>query len=213
MQLCQVLKKVANAGASVLFTIHQPSSEIFQSFDHLILMNKGRVMYQGSVSSVPDFFARCGHPNPPNYNPAGKTNRSAPAHYSCKINANFACCGYRFPPPCLSNRLDHGKQWQCMICCVQNEWETNAHCSIALLHHSMLPKPFLSISWIRVVSFLKTTELLVMRLSPKQEKMNLESQSLVARTVAMATKTNVHPEWEHRFRYFSNERLKICSVM
>jgi hypothetical protein len=61
---------VANAGASVLFTIHQPSSEIFNSFDHLILMNKGRVMYQGSVPNVPAFFGNCGHPNPPNYNPA-----------------------------------------------------------------------------------------------------------------------------------------------
>ncbi|KAL7557523.1 hypothetical protein ACA910_005277 [Epithemia clementina (nom. ined.)] len=70
VQLCQVLKKVANAGASVLFTIHQPSSEIFNSFDHLILMNKGRVMYQGSVSDVPNYFAARGHPNPPNYNPA-----------------------------------------------------------------------------------------------------------------------------------------------
>jgi len=70
VQLCQVLKKVANSGASVLFTIHQPSSEIFQSFDHLILMNKGRVMYQGSVENVPSFFASCGHPAPPNFNPA-----------------------------------------------------------------------------------------------------------------------------------------------
>jgi ABC-type multidrug transport system ATPase subunit len=70
VQLCQVLKKVANAGASVLFTIHQPSSEIFNSFDHLILMNRGRVMYQGSVSGVPDFFAERGKPNPTNYNPA-----------------------------------------------------------------------------------------------------------------------------------------------
>lgn len=70
VQLCQVLKKVANSGASVMFTIHQPSSEIFNSFDHLILMNHGRVMYQGSVQNVPQFFGNCGHPNPPNYNPA-----------------------------------------------------------------------------------------------------------------------------------------------
>jgi ABC-2 type transporter len=70
VQLCFVLKKVANAGASVLFTIHQPSSEIFNSFDHLILLHKGRVMYQGSVKSVPDFFASCGHPCPQVYNPA-----------------------------------------------------------------------------------------------------------------------------------------------
>ena len=70
VQVCQVLKKVANAGASVLFTIHQPSSEIFASFDHLILLHIGRVMYQGSVKSVPDYFAARGHPCPMAYNPA-----------------------------------------------------------------------------------------------------------------------------------------------
>ena len=70
IQVCQVLKKVANAGASVLFTIHQPSSEIFSSFDHLILLHKGRVMYQGPVKTVPEFFAACGHPCPHVYNPA-----------------------------------------------------------------------------------------------------------------------------------------------
>ena len=70
VQLCQVLKKVANAGSSVLFTIHQPSSEIFNSFDHLILLNKGRVMYQGAVADVPKYFRDRGEPNPENYNPA-----------------------------------------------------------------------------------------------------------------------------------------------
>jgi ABC-type multidrug transport system ATPase subunit len=68
IQLCQVLKKVANAGSSVLFTIHQPSSEIFNAFDRLILMNKGRVMFQGLVSEVPSFFAERNHPLPKNYN-------------------------------------------------------------------------------------------------------------------------------------------------
>lgn len=70
VQVCQVLKKVANAGASVLFTIHQPSSEIFSSFDHLILLHRGRVLFQGSVKSVPEVFASRGHPCPINYNPA-----------------------------------------------------------------------------------------------------------------------------------------------
>jgi ABC-type multidrug transport system ATPase subunit len=70
VQLCAVLKKVANAGSSVLFTIHQPASEIFNSFDRLILMNKGRVMYQGTVEGVPDYFSERGHPLPPKYNPA-----------------------------------------------------------------------------------------------------------------------------------------------
>jgi ABC-type multidrug transport system ATPase subunit len=57
VQLCQVLKKIADAGASVLFAIHQPSWEIFNSFDYLILLNKGRVIYIGTPEGAPEFFA------------------------------------------------------------------------------------------------------------------------------------------------------------
>ena len=53
-----------------MFTIHQPSSEIFNSFDSLILMNRGRVMYQGPTGDVPTYFGERGHPNPPHFNPA-----------------------------------------------------------------------------------------------------------------------------------------------
>lgn len=70
IQLVKSLKKVANAGSSVLFTIHQPASEIFNSFDHLILLNKGRVMYEGEVRDVPNFFADRGQPVPRLYNPS-----------------------------------------------------------------------------------------------------------------------------------------------
>mmetsp|Transcript_2040 Transcript_2040/g.3742 ORF Transcript_2040/g.3742 Transcript_2040/m.3742 type:complete len:745 (+) Transcript_2040:95-2329(+) len=70
MQVIKVLKKIANAGCSVLFTIHQPSSDVFNSFDRLILLNKGMVMYQGPVKDVPAFFSKHNHPMPPNYNPA-----------------------------------------------------------------------------------------------------------------------------------------------
>lgn len=62
MQLIKVLKKIANAGCSVLFTIHQPSSEVFNSFDRVILLNRGCVMYQGPVQDVPDYFAMHKHP-------------------------------------------------------------------------------------------------------------------------------------------------------
>jgi len=36
--VCQLLKKVANAGATVGCTIHQPSSEVFALFDYVILL-------------------------------------------------------------------------------------------------------------------------------------------------------------------------------
>jgi ABC-type multidrug transport system ATPase subunit len=70
VQVCLVLKKVAESGASVLFTIHQPSSEIFSSFDNLILLSRGRAMYQGAVEDVPDFFRSKGFPCPDQFNPA-----------------------------------------------------------------------------------------------------------------------------------------------
>eukprot|EP00586_Coscinodiscus_wailesii_P011722 CAMPEP_0172513710 /NCGR_PEP_ID=MMETSP1066-20121228/254574_1 /TAXON_ID=671091 /ORGANISM="Coscinodiscus wailesii, Strain CCMP2513" /LENGTH=472 /DNA_ID=CAMNT_0013294091 /DNA_START=61 /DNA_END=1480 /DNA_ORIENTATION=+ len=69
-QLVNVLKKVANAGSAVLLTIHQPSSDVFSSFDHLILLHSGRIMYEGSVDVVPSVFAERGFPLPANFNPA-----------------------------------------------------------------------------------------------------------------------------------------------
>lgn len=69
VQVCTVLKKIAGAGTSVLFSIQEPSSEIFSScLDHLVLMHKGRVMYQGPVESVPDYFAARGFACPSYYN-------------------------------------------------------------------------------------------------------------------------------------------------
>lgn len=69
-KLVHVLKRVATAGSSVLFTIHQPPSAVFNLFDHLILLNKGRVMFNGQASQVQSFFELRGYPNPTNYNPA-----------------------------------------------------------------------------------------------------------------------------------------------
>lgn len=70
-QVVDVLKKVANAGASVMFTIHQPSSEVFNSFDKIILMNRGKVLYQGvGVDTCNRYFSDRGFAVPLNFNPA-----------------------------------------------------------------------------------------------------------------------------------------------
>jgi ABC-type multidrug transport system ATPase subunit len=70
LQVMNVLKKIACAGCSVMFTIHQPLSEVFASFDNLILLHQGVVMYQGPVSECPEYFANHNYPVPKHYNPA-----------------------------------------------------------------------------------------------------------------------------------------------
>ena len=69
-QVMQLLDDVAKAGNIVLFTIHQPSSKVFSSFDNLLLLNKGQIMHQSSVTSVGADFRAAGFPMPDNYNPA-----------------------------------------------------------------------------------------------------------------------------------------------
>ncbi|CAB9504302.1 Putative white-brown complex homolog protein 30 [Seminavis robusta] len=66
----EVLKQVADCGATVLLTIHQPNSRVFGLLDHLILINQGRCMYEGPVDKVPQHFALRGYEVPLNYNPA-----------------------------------------------------------------------------------------------------------------------------------------------
>ena len=68
LQLCKVLQKVAAAGSSVLFTIHQPSSELFKMFHHTIVLKQGRVLYNGAVTALADYFEHCGFPLPEQHN-------------------------------------------------------------------------------------------------------------------------------------------------
>jgi len=70
LELCQVLKRVALEGASVLMTIHQPSSEIFNTLDRLVLLQHGQIMYEGIAAKVPLYFAQRGYPCPEHFNPA-----------------------------------------------------------------------------------------------------------------------------------------------
>lgn len=64
------MKRLAsNKNKTVAMTIHQPSSEIFDLFDDLILMVAGRLVYQGpSVDSV-QYFTQMGFKSPEFSNP------------------------------------------------------------------------------------------------------------------------------------------------
>lgn len=53
-----------------VFTVHQPSSQIFNSFDRVILLSRGRIAYVGEASNVSEYFARIGRILPKQTNPA-----------------------------------------------------------------------------------------------------------------------------------------------
>ena len=54
----------------VIITIHQPSSRIWELIDNVVLLARGRLIYQGRRTLMDSFYASCGHPLPLNFNPA-----------------------------------------------------------------------------------------------------------------------------------------------
>lgn len=63
--ICMLLRKLANSGQAILITIHQPSSQLFELFDRLLLLDSsGRVAYFGDTgtdsAAVIEYFERDG---------------------------------------------------------------------------------------------------------------------------------------------------------
>ncbi|KAF2089160.1 transporter, ABC superfamily [Saccharata proteae CBS 121410] len=59
---------VKNYNRTVVFTIHQPRSNIVALFDQLILLAKGRTVYSGPFSSCQSYFDNLGYSCPPGFN-------------------------------------------------------------------------------------------------------------------------------------------------
>jgi ABC-type multidrug transport system ATPase subunit/ABC-type multidrug transport system permease subunit len=62
--LMETLKDLASLGHSICCVIHQPRTDIFKLFDHLLLLSKGRVIYNGHpatarqyLETIPDVVA------------------------------------------------------------------------------------------------------------------------------------------------------------
>ncbi|KAJ7081875.1 hypothetical protein B0H15DRAFT_890062 [Mycena belliarum] len=53
---------------TVIFTIHQPRSNIVALFDQLVLLASGKLVYSGEFSKCQAYFADIGHPCPPGFN-------------------------------------------------------------------------------------------------------------------------------------------------
>ncbi|KAM7343551.1 brown isoform 2-T2 [Cochliomyia hominivorax] len=55
---------------AIICSIHQPTSDIFELFTHIILMDAGRIIYQGRTEEALESFTRLGFSVPQNCNPA-----------------------------------------------------------------------------------------------------------------------------------------------
>ena len=73
--LVRFLRKLASQGQAILCTIHQPSSLLFESFDRLLLLERGgHTVYFGDIGAdsgvLREYLARHGAECPSNVNPA-----------------------------------------------------------------------------------------------------------------------------------------------
>ncbi|OLL24559.1 ABC transporter G family member [Neolecta irregularis DAH-3] len=57
-----------NYNRTVVFTIHQPRSNIVALFDHLLLLAHGKMVYSGDLSNCQSYFENIGFPCPAGFN-------------------------------------------------------------------------------------------------------------------------------------------------
>eukprot|EP01061_Rhynchopus_euleeides_P003369 TRINITY_DN12629_c0_g1_i1.p1 TRINITY_DN12629_c0_g1~~TRINITY_DN12629_c0_g1_i1.p1 ORF type:complete len:481 (+),score=227.87 TRINITY_DN12629_c0_g1_i1:125-1444(+) len=55
-ELVLTLRALAESGCTIVCTIHQPSSEVFALFHHVVFMHTGSIVYDGSVEGVVPHF-------------------------------------------------------------------------------------------------------------------------------------------------------------
>ncbi|CAF1168649.1 unnamed protein product [Adineta steineri] len=112
--LIHVLRELAMQGKTIITSIHQPSSQIFQSFDQFILLADGKTIFMGKPSNALPYFTTLGHHSPPQYNPADYVmdlvnqdmkirEELKEAYLQNKINTNVKT---------ISNQLQKQQQYQ-----------------------------------------------------------------------------------------------------
>ena len=58
VSIMETMKGLAQSGKTIICTIHQPSSEIYELFDKLCLLAEGRLAFIGDLYKVNAFFKR-----------------------------------------------------------------------------------------------------------------------------------------------------------
>jgi hypothetical protein len=70
MSVARSLQTVARSGRTVACVIHQPSSQLFNSADDILLLANGRTLYSGALTDIPSTLGKAGFICPQYYNMA-----------------------------------------------------------------------------------------------------------------------------------------------
>lgn len=70
LQAIKALKDLTEDGHTVIASVHQPRSSIFEMFDDLCILAKGQLVYFGEASQALGYFEKLGYSCPEHYNPA-----------------------------------------------------------------------------------------------------------------------------------------------
>lgn len=81
-ELCRVAKEEK---LIIMCSIHQPSSKVYNGFDQVMILSRGREAFSGDVKAAPAYFESIGCPVPSKTNPA--------EHYLDLVNADFSSEG------------------------------------------------------------------------------------------------------------------------
>jgi len=68
--VCTTMRELADDGKIIMCVIHQPSSQTFDLFTHLLLLAKGRIVYNGPMATLQSYFSSLGVVCPRFHNPA-----------------------------------------------------------------------------------------------------------------------------------------------
>jgi len=69
-QCIDIFRTLADHGRTIICTIHQPSTDLFAKFTHVLLLTHGEIAYYGPVSEVIPYLAHHGLQCPVSENPA-----------------------------------------------------------------------------------------------------------------------------------------------
>ena len=70
LSVLKTLRRLAERGRTVICTIHQPRSSIYELFDQLMVLSLGRTVYFGPAAQVTPYFDHLGYHCPQYSNPA-----------------------------------------------------------------------------------------------------------------------------------------------